>query len=209
MVEEFDVHQFAGGDQVAGDGHVFRAGSRIAGRVVVNHDNGRGVFPDGGTQHLGRTDRAAVHRADVDGAPGHDLIAGIQQQHDQALLGQQLHFGGDQVGGVLGAGNLRPLLRGQGGDATAQLQGRHNLAGFGIAEAALVAQFGVSGAGQAAQSFKLGDDAGGEADGVFAGDAGSQQNGHQFGVVEVAGAVLAQTLAGSLVGRQLADGGLV
>ena len=177
--------------------------------MVVRHNDRRRIFPHGGAHHLGRPHRAAVDRANVDSAPRHHLVAGIQQQRHQVFLRQQRHLGGQQVGGVLRAGNAGPLLRRQGCNAPPQLQGGHNGAGFGVANPVLAVKLRVLRPRQPSQPVKLGDDTQRLADGILPRNAAAEQDGHQLRIVQIPRPMLPQPFPGPLRRRQLQDGRLI
>src|SRR3990172_1909335 len=56
MVEHVNVQQLARLDECAGDGDVFRAGRRVAGRMVVHDDDACGVDLDGLAEDFGHAD---------------------------------------------------------------------------------------------------------------------------------------------------------
>src|SRR5579875_1973542 len=53
VVEHLDLQQVAGTNQVGGDGDIVAAGRGIAGGVIVNGDELRGVVADGVAEDLG------------------------------------------------------------------------------------------------------------------------------------------------------------
>ena len=44
VVEQLDIEQLPGRHDLDGQGHIGRGGGRVAGRVVVDGDNGRGLL---------------------------------------------------------------------------------------------------------------------------------------------------------------------
>ena len=137
------------------------------------------------------------------------LIFGVQQQDPQVFLLQGGHLRLQQVGHILGGVDDRPVLRSQGDKAAAQLQRRHQLAGFGFAEAALGAQFGKGGAAQAVQPPETGQQAVGHRQHILPGNAGAEQDGNKFGVAQVARAVVPQPLPGPFPLRHIPQLGLI
>ena len=49
VVVDRDTHQLAGLDQLPGDPDIFARRLRVAGRMIVQTDDGRGIFQDGAT----------------------------------------------------------------------------------------------------------------------------------------------------------------
>ena len=101
------------------------------------------------------------------------------------------------------------FLRGKRSDTATKFQRGHDLAGLGVIQSTLFTQLGVSGARQSGETIELGENTHGDTDGVFAGDAGTQQNSDQFGIVQVTWAVLAQTFPGTFARRKVQYGWLV
>ena len=78
-----------------------------------------------------------------------------------------------------------------------------------MVQAALFTQLRVPDAGQTGETVKLGENAHGETDGVFAGQARPQQYGDQLGVVEVTRPVLAEAFPRTLARREVQYGWLI
>ena len=125
------------------------------------------------------------------------------------LLRQQFHLSGHKVSGILRTLDLGTFLRGQRCDTPPKFQRCHDLASLGVAQPPLASEFGVTGASQTAQPFDIGQDTRRDIDGVLAGNAGSQQDSHQLGIIQITRPMRPQPFSGSLAGGQLTYGGLV
>ena len=85
MIRNFNFHQLAGPDQIAGDFDVRFARCRVAARMVVNQHNERRLHGNRHAEHLTRMHQQGVHRAD-----GHQMMPlypppRVQEQYNEAL----------------------------------------------------------------------------------------------------------------------------
>jgi hypothetical protein len=70
----------------------------------------------------GHSDLGLVDAALIDGARLQDAVLGVEQHHLQLLLLKGRHLDAEQVGHVFRRADRGPLLRGERGEAPAQLR---------------------------------------------------------------------------------------
>src|SRR5581483_2246981 len=112
VVEDVDPEEVAGTGGLGGEARVLRRGGRIAGRVVVNQDDRRGVQTDRLAEDVGEADHRGVQPALVDQRRREDAVAGVQADDPQLLLGELPHLGPKIPGDVRRGMDLPTIARG-------------------------------------------------------------------------------------------------
>lgn len=109
MLQERDAEEAAGVAETAGDGKVGSRRGRVAGRMVVRHDDSGGVVPYGGFEDFARMDKTLVEGTDRDGLATDFLTPTIEEEnHEMFFLAPSdiFHsrphvFGREKYGGPL------------------------------------------------------------------------------------------------------------
>jgi hypothetical protein len=151
--------------------------------VIVDEDEAPGGVCDGGAEDIARMGHGFVDGAVGDLFLADEAEAGIDEEDADSFVGEVAHFRADElVDKFRGAEGL--FDEGFAFGAAADLEGGSKEGGFGGAEGFFAAQeLGgeTSELGEAAVGF---EEALGDLDGVFAGDAGIDEEGKEFGVGE-------------------------
>src|SRR5262245_11820849 len=85
VIKNADTQELADFDESPGDGEVLFRGFGVARRVVVNEHDRCCRAHDSGQEHFAGMDNGSVQRSDRDGHLGHELMAGIEKQHQEVL----------------------------------------------------------------------------------------------------------------------------
>lgn len=199
VVEDLDVEEFAGGDELAGDMNVFGGGGGVAGGVVVGDDDGGGVVAEGGAEEFADAEDGAVEATDVDGGGVEDAVAGIEEEEAEVFLFEEGHFGHEEVGGVDGGGDAGAVEGGDEEGAAAEFEGGFNFDRFDLADAVDAHQFVDGGAGESGGVFEFGEELLGEGEDVALAAAGAEHDGEEFAGGEGAFADAEEAFAGAFL----------
>ena len=85
MVEDFDLEQLPGPDQVTRHLYVGLRRFRLAARVVVQEDNGCGVCDDRAAEHLARVNEHGIQCPGRDEYVSLDAPPGVEQQRNETF----------------------------------------------------------------------------------------------------------------------------
>jgi len=110
VIQQRDSQQLAGVPQLLGDGDIFAAWFRIASRVVVRHDDGRGHELDSRGKGLARVHQVGVERAPADFTPAQKAIPGIEEQGHKVLLRACANALLEEGNRILGAGDFSAVF---------------------------------------------------------------------------------------------------
>ena len=124
VVDQFDLQQATGLDQLLRDVGVVLRGRRVAAGVVVADDDARAVAGDGGPEDLRHAQHRVVHRSPVAADVAHHLVLAVQQQDAHLLVVQVGHLHHYQVGRVVRRADAVLLLGMQRAESYADLQRR-------------------------------------------------------------------------------------
>ena len=102
VVEEGDTEDFRGFPEPFCDAVVLFGRGRVAGRVVVDGDDGRAVGADGGPENFAGMDQAGVEEADSDGFGTDDMVFGVEEDNFEAFLVVHPHLVEHEVDNVGG-----------------------------------------------------------------------------------------------------------
>lgn len=129
MVEDLDLEQVPGADEVAGDTDVGFGGGGITAGMVVGEDEGVGAGGDGGAEDFAGVDEDLVEEAFGDGIDAEEAAAGIEEEDLETF-----DWGGDGV------------IAEEGGDGFGMVEDRGFEATF-LGEAAGEGEGGLEGEG--------------------------------------------------------------
>ncbi len=194
MVEELDLEEVSGADEVAGDANVGLGRAGISRGVVVGEDDGMGTRDDRGTEDLARMDEDLVEESLGDGLDAEEAAAGVDEEDLEAFHGGGdgvvAEDGGDGLGVVEDRGFLAKLL----GQALGEGEG--GLEGEGLVPAdARHAELLPWGAGDGLKVAEAMQQGFGYGEGGGSADAGAEQNGDELGGAEGIGASLGEPFA--------------
>jgi len=198
VVEELDADNVGGLADAAGHAEIGIARSGIAGRVIVDEDETPGGVDEGGTEDI-----SGMGHGFIDGAMGDLLLtnkaeAGIDEQDADGLVREMSHAGSGELIDELG-GAERLLDEAFPLSAVTDFKGGREQGGFGGAEGFFRAQKLGGKPGELAEAAVGFDQALSDLDGVFAGDAGVDEQGEQFGVRKRGGAKTQEALPWAVV----------
>lgn len=197
VVEDLDLEQVAGPDQVPGHADVGLGGAGVPGGMVVGEDDGVRAGHDGGAEDLSGMDEDLVQESLGDGLDAQEAAAGVDEEHLEAFDGRGdgvvAQEGGDGLGMVEDRGFLASFL----GEALGEREG--GLEGEGLVAAdAGAAQVFPGGPGDGLEAAKALEQGFCDGEGGGSTDAGAEEDGDELGGAQGVGATLGEAFAGTV-----------
>ena len=205
MVEDVDLQQLPGADEVAGDGEVGLGGGGVAAGVVVDEDERGGVGGDGGAEDLAGVDEGGVEDAGGDALGADEAAAGVEQDDVEFLdlLAAKLvaQMVGDGRGVIkLGAGGAD-----LGGHAAGEGEGGLEGDSLVAADALDLLEILEAGLGEGMEVAVVADELAADVEGGLPAQAGAQEDGDELGVGKSISAEGGEAFARALKVGQILD----
>ena len=124
MIEQLDLEQFAGFDQLACELQIFGAGGGIATGVVMGYHQRLGLVQNGDAKQFAGVCEGAIEQTGGDGMLSNQAIFGVEAQGDQLFLAGISQPWGQQLGHVFRAIEQWALGQFTEGNAFADFKGR-------------------------------------------------------------------------------------
>jgi hypothetical protein len=149
--------------------------------VIVDEDEAPGGVCDGGAEDIARMGHGFVDGAVGDLFLADETEAGIDEEDADGFVGEVAHFRAGELVDEFGCAEGL-LDEGFAFGAAADLEGGGEECGFGGAEGFFAAQELGGEAGELGEAAVGFEEALGDLDGIFSGDAGVDEEGEEFGV---------------------------
>jgi hypothetical protein len=189
MVDEAELEETGCFGEAASDVAVGPAGTRIAGRMVVDEDESVGLVEDDGLEDVAGMGHRLVDGAVGKGDEASSTQAGIEESEAEGFVGQMAELGGE--GFVNRGGGIEGLQRGTfARHARTELESSGELGGFGEAEPVFFRELGNLEPPQRGEPSVFAQEPFAYIDGALALDADSQKNGEKLGIAECSRSIL-------------------
>jgi len=197
VIQNLDLQQMAGPDEIPGDSDIGLGGGGISAWVIVGENDGVGTGSDGGAENLACMNEKLVEEALRHGVDPEKTPAGVEQEHLQTFHGSGNGVipqeGGDRFRVIQDRRFLARFL----GESAGESEGGFQPEGFVATDSAATQLLpGCAGnrfqAPESLQQF-LGNGHGGSPT-----DPGPEKNGQQFGVSEGIGSAIGQSFPGAI-----------
>jgi hypothetical protein len=206
VVEDLDLEEVPGADEVAGDADVGFGGGGITAGMVMGEDEGMGAGGDGWAEDFAGMDEDLVEEAFGDGIDAEEAAPGIEEEDLETF-----DRGGD---GVIAeeCGDGFRVIEDRGFEATflgeAACEGEGGLEGYGlVATDAASAELLPGGACDCFEGAEAEEEFFGDGDRGGALDAGAEEDGDEFCGTEGIGAAFCEAFARTVGFRKVVDPG--
>lgn len=181
VINQLNLHDGSGLNELGRDGNIFVAGVGIAGGVIMDDDDANGGMNDGWEEHITRVDEVSGDGAERDNFVVNDGVTGVEIQAAELFFAQGAHVadvGADIEGRAdnIGAG-VAFLFDEQ---AAAEFEAGDQHAGFGVLQAGCALELAHVADVAHAEAAIFCEDALGHMFNGFSTGAGVEDDGKQF-----------------------------
>ena len=134
VVEHGNVQQLASFHQHLGHTYILRTGRGIAAGVVVDNNDRGAVGANRLAEDLADAHDGSVEATGVDASDPQNVVLGIEQNYTHLLLFEQPHLEEEQIGYILRAPHLGPVLGKRHQETATEFEGGFDLRRFGFAD---------------------------------------------------------------------------